>query len=42
MKKEKKRTETSTQSNLRRARCKGPIGSDDGQVQDQPSPGKLL
>jgi len=35
-------TETSPQSNLRRARRKGPIRSDDSQVQDQPSLGKLL
>jgi len=34
--------ETSPQSNLRRARRKGPIGSDDSQVQDRPLPGKPL
>jgi len=33
---------TSPQSNLRRVHCKGPIGSDDSQVQDRPSPGKPL
>jgi len=31
---------TSPQSNLRRARCKGSIDSDDSQVQDRPSTGK--
>ena len=31
---------TNPQSNLRRERRKGPIGSDDSQVQDRPSPGK--
>jgi len=33
---------TSPQSNLRRARRKGPISSDDSQVQGRPSPGKPL
>jgi len=33
---------TSSQSNSRRARRKGPIGSDDSQVQGRPSPGKPL
>jgi len=31
---------TSPQSNLRRVRRKGPIGSDDSQVEDRPLPGK--
>jgi len=31
---------TSPQSNLSRARHKGPIGSDDSDVQDRPLPGK--
>jgi len=34
--------ETSPQSNLRRVRRKGPIGSDDSHVQDRPYPGKQL
>jgi len=33
---------TGPQSNLRRARRKGPIDSDDSEVQDRPSPGKPL
>jgi len=33
---------TSPKSNLRRAHRKGPIGSDDSQVQDRPSPVKPL
>ena len=34
--------EAATTSNLRRACCKGPIDSDDSQVQDRPLPGKPM
>jgi len=34
------KSKTSPQSNVRTARCKGPIDSDDSQVPDRPSPGK--